>query len=49
MKQYVKLLMTFIEFVILVVEIFPSFLISSFRRVLNVGCNLLGCSPACGV
>jgi hypothetical protein len=25
------------------------FLISSFRRVLNVACNLLGCSPACGV
>jgi hypothetical protein len=25
------------------------FLISSFRRVVNVACNLLGCSPACGV
>jgi hypothetical protein len=26
-----------------------SHLISSFRRVLNVVCNLLGCSPAYGV
>jgi hypothetical protein len=24
------------------------YLISSFRRVLNVVCDLLGCSPACG-
>jgi hypothetical protein len=26
-----------------------TFLISGFRRVLNVVCSLLGCSPACGV
>jgi hypothetical protein len=25
------------------------FLYFNFRRVLNVACNLLGCSPACGV
>jgi hypothetical protein len=28
---------------------YGAFLISSFHRVLNVACNLLGCSPACGV
>jgi hypothetical protein len=28
---------------------FNIFLISSFRRVVNLACTLLGCFPACGV